>query len=164
MIKQCACLLVFAAAGYALGQAADSTWQEMLRASGYAESARAGFRQQCNVNPRMVVTPQLRSLCAKIDEIPSRVIEGAALPCVKRYVSAQAADELRLFWDSDSGRALRGKITREIETGQYNVLTAADLKLLGEQSKTGSAQAMLAFTKDSECSSNVARALLAYEP
>jgi hypothetical protein len=145
-------------------QTADSAWYQMLRASGYAESVRAGFRYQCRENAERAATPQFRNLCPKIDDIPSRIIEAAALTCVKRYVSLQAADEVRKFWESDHGRELQGKMTREIETGRRDILDASDLKLLEDQNATEGAQAMLAFSKDFECSRSVARAMLAYEP
>lgn len=158
-----ALVLILAAKGVS-AQTGDSAWFQMLRASGYAESVRAGFRYQCRENPERAATPQFRILCPKVDDIPSRVIEAAALPCVKRYVSSRSADEVRTFWESAPGRELLAKMTREMETGRRDILDASDLKLLEQQNGTEGAQAMLAFSKDFECSRTVARAMLAYEP
>ena len=54
-------LLTFAAV-CARAQTADAAWYQMLRASGYTESVRAGFSYQCRENAERAATPQFRTL------------------------------------------------------------------------------------------------------
>ena len=140
----------------------NEVWTKTFRAIEFAALARASFKPGCKNHLSM--TPQYSQLCPKLDSIPDVVIEAAALLYLKRYLSEDAAREAISFWSTTRGRDLNKKILREIETGIYGQLSAADLEMLEKVNRTAYGRALYAFSADKEQGAAVARAMINYVP
>ena len=122
-------------------------WSDLLRAISYAEIAKASFEKGCNTEEIKQTFPY-PIICPKLSHMPNSVIEQAAEPFLREYVSETIAIEAKEFWLTQKGEALNKKIIAEIKSGRFNQLTAADLKEMEIANKTRYGKALLAFSKD----------------
>lgn len=148
----------------AQSQSGDDVWVKALRATGYAAVSKAAAKPGCNPENPLSATPQYRQLCPKLASIPDSVIELAALPYFKRYLTEDLARQAMAFWSSNRGKDLTKKIVKEIETNVHNQLNVEDFKTLDSANKTDYGRALKLFASDREQGIVVARAMLAYVP
>ncbi len=160
-------LLVVIALTFPIGahsQIDDEVVYQLLKTMSYSETAKASFKLGCQSNNPLSLTPQYKKLCPKLESIPASVIETAALPYVKHYVSTHLAKQAILFWSSFSGRKLTKKILRDIESGFKQPLDDDDLKLINLVARTEYGIALNKLGADKEMGVAVAQAMLNYEP
>lgn len=146
------------------GQAGSDLWTQTVKAIGFAATTKAGIRVGCALGSPLSSNASYIVLCPKLDAIPNSVIESAALPYLKQYLTEDSARQATAFWSSDRGRKLTSKIVREIETGVYNQLHADDLKLLNSANQSEFGRTLKSFAMDKEQGRAVIRAMLDYEP
>lgn len=146
------------------GQAGSDLWTQTVKAIGFAATTKAGIRVGCALGSPLSSNASYIVLCPKLDAIPNSVIESAALPYLKQYLTEDSARQATAFWSSDRGRKLTSKIVREIETGVYNQLNADDLKLLNSANQSEFGRTLKSFAMDKEQGRAVIRAMLDYEP
>ena len=165
MIKRHVLLLLslFISAPIAWGQPGSDLWTQTMQAIGFAATAKAGIRVGCRPGNPLSSTVSYVLLCPKLDSIPDSVIESAALPYLKKYLTEDGARQATAFWSSDLGRKLKGKIVREIETGVYNQLDADDLRRLNSANQSEFGRTLKSFGMDKEQARSVVRAMLDYE-
>ena len=145
-------------------QDSDHPWAQMLQIIGYSATAKASFANGCLRDNPLSQTQAYLILCPKLGKIPASVIESAALPFVRKYVTADQAREAIAYYISPVGSNLQGKMLREIESGKYDQLSAVDLQQMDVTNKSAFGRALKNFSMDKEGSSAVARAMLRYEP
>jgi hypothetical protein len=151
-------------ASRALAEEVSQPWAQMLEAVQYAETAKASFAKGCLADNPLSKTPVYTGICPKLARIPNTVINAAALPFARKYVSDSQARDAIAFYVAPAGRNLVEKILREIETGRFDQLSPADLQKLDAVNKSPFGRALKDFGTDREGNSAVARAMLSYEP
>ncbi|PXX33716.1 hypothetical protein [Undibacterium pigrum] len=142
----------------------DHALPELLRVMGFSELIRAQVDVSCRQDAQYAANPRLITLCDKRHHIPDTVIEGAALPYLRRHMSTQLAQEAIAILTSPSEKAVSRKLTAEIASGNHNLLTPDELLLLKRRNESRHGQALSAFSSDPEQGRAVARAMFEYDP
>ncbi len=142
----------------------DNSLRELLRVLGFAATNRAQIEFSCRENLQFAANPRLMSLCAKRNLIPDTVIEDAALPYLKRYITTQVALEAVSVLRLEPEKAVSRKLIIEIAAGRQYLLTKEDPQLLKRRNESKYGQALSAFAADPEQGRAVARAMFEYEP
>jgi hypothetical protein len=142
----------------------EHLWKQLFKAISFSETSKASFKPACQPSHPLASTPSYKELCPKLDAIPDSIIEAAALPYLKHYVTEDMAREAIAFWSSAPGKALTKKILQDIATGNFNHLDAEDIRLLNMVSKTEYGRALNALGKDNAQGSAVVQAMLYYAP
>lgn len=137
--------------------------RRLLKSLEFAETNKARLEFDCRENPIYKSNQRLVLLCSKGGRIPDYVIEDAALPYLKKYVSAKMAAQAIEILQTDIQRALSNKLIQEIVSGKQDRLTAEDIRLLRQRNESIYGQALSSFASDKEQGSAVARAMLNYE-
>lgn len=144
--------------------AQSDMWHVLLRSMGFADINRARLEFDCRETPQFASNSRLMDLCAKRNQIPDYVIEEAALPYLRQYVSERLAKQAIDALQSEDQKALSNKLNQEIASGKRDRLTSADIDLLEKRNATEYSRALSAFASDKEQGRAVARAMLNYQP
>lgn len=156
-------LIPFFAMVFATNAKAESNaWNELFRAMQFADVNRARLEFDCRENPLFSSAIRLKALCEKRHLIPDSVIEKAALPYLKRYVSEPLMKRAIFQLSSDTAISVGRKLILEIQTGKQNQLTPDDAVFLKQQNESEVGRALSAFAADREQGIAVARAMLEY--
>lgn len=139
-------------------------WAQMLEVMGYAEIAKASLARGCLPENNLSRTAAYIALCPKLSFISNKLINDAALPFARRYVSGSEARDVIAYYASPRTQRLRDKMNREIRTGRNDQLSPAELQEIKRADNAPFARALSEFAGDPECNRAVARAILSYEP
>ena len=156
------CIVITASVQPVLAQ--SDVWHILLRSMEFVDINRAQLEFDCTETPQYMSNPRLKGLCAKRNQIPDYIIEEAALPYLRQYVSERVANQAIDALKAEDQRALSNKLNQEIASGRRDRLTAADIDLLEKRNATEYGHALSAFASDKEQGRAVARAMLNYQP
>lgn len=136
---------------------------KLLKSIGFAETNKAQLEFDCRENLVFKSNLRLKELCGKRNRIPDYVIEEAALPYLRKYVSERIAKQAIESMQTEVQRALSNKVRQEIASGKRDRLTAEDLRLLEKRNESEYGRALFSFSSDKEQAAAVGRAMLNYE-
>ncbi|QDQ25177.1 hypothetical protein FNU76_01720 [Chitinimonas arctica] len=139
-------------------------WLQALRSINYAATVKAGFVPGCKGGSALSLSKYYRLVCPKLYSIPNEIIESAALPYLKRHVSKDIALQAIAAWTSREGILLSQKMVLVIESGQKDLLTFDDLRMLDDRNRSEHGRAFGAFADDKEGSAAVVTAMSLYVP
>ncbi|MFZ6781227.1 hypothetical protein ACO0LD_30700 [Undibacterium sp. Ji83W] len=142
----------------------DRDFRELMRVLHFAEINRGKLESTCRENPQFSVNSRLIDLCAKRNLIPDTVIEDAALPYLKHYLSTELAREAIAAYKLEPEKALSQKLRAGIASGKADELTQEELLMLKRRNASRHGLALSAFALDRERGMAVARAMFEYEP
>lgn len=141
----------------------DMVWRQALRVTGHVDGIRASFTFMCRERLDSA-PPRMRVLCGKLQRIPNWVLEDAALPFAKHYLTVRLAEQAVTVWSTRESQELARRVRDDVESGGRGELTSEEVRELRARADTDYGQALLALGKDREALQAVARAMGEYEP
>ncbi len=139
-------------------------WRDLLYVMRFADINRAQLEFNCRETPLFSYTESLKELCKKREIIPASVMEEAALPYLKLYLTESLALDAIELLSRDLEETISEKLIVEISSGKRQSFTNLEIITLDRRNKSEVGRALSKFATDKQQARAVARAMINYKP
>ena len=137
-------------------------YSRLLQSLQYADIFRLKIGETCAANSS-IANSRLRTLCTDISSLPDKVINQAAEPQIRKYVSLEEARRALAFWSSPEGAGISRNIVAYMR-GRAEDLTPSEVTALQRANRSSYGIALNRFANDRNASTAIIYEVAANAP